>query len=34
MKVFKKIPKDKPLTPILDRVSYPADIRSFSVSEL
>ena len=34
MKIFKKIPQEKPLTPILDRVSYPADIRSFSVSEL
>jgi 1-deoxy-D-xylulose-5-phosphate synthase len=34
MKIFKKIPKEKPLTPILDRVNYPADIRSFSVSEL
>ena len=34
MKIFKKIPKEKPLTPVLDRVNYPADIRSFSVSEL
>ena len=34
MKVFKKIPQEEPSTPILDRVSYPADIRSFSVSEL
>ena len=34
MKVFKKIPQEKPLTPILDRVNYPSDIRSFSVSEL
>ena len=34
MKIFKKIPKEKPLTPFLDRVNYPADIRSFSVSEL
>ena len=34
MKIFKKIPQEEPLTPILDRVSYPADIRSFSVSEL
>jgi len=34
MKIFKKIPKEKPLTPVLDRVDYPADIRSFSVSEL
>ena len=34
MKIFKKIPKEKPLTPVLDIVDYPADIRSFSVSEL
>ena len=34
MKIFKKIPQEEPLTPILDKVSYPADIRSFSVSEL
>ena len=34
MRIFKKIPKEKPLTPVLDRVNYPADIRSFSVSEL
>ena len=34
MKIFKKIPQEEPLTPILNRVSYPADIRSFSVSEL
>src|SRR5210317_42681 len=34
MKIFKKIPAEKPLTPILDTVNYPADIRSFSVSEL
>ena len=34
MKIFKKIPKEKPLTPVLDRVNYPSDIRSFSVSEL
>ena len=34
MEIFKKIPKEKPLTPVLDRVNYPADIRSFSVSEL
>lgn len=34
MKIFKKIPTEKPLTPILDTVNYPADIRSFSVSEL
>ena len=34
MKIFKKIPTEKPLTPILDKVNYPADIRSFSVLEL
>ena len=34
MKIFKKIPKEKPLTPVLDRVNYPSDIRSFSVPEL
>jgi 1-deoxy-D-xylulose-5-phosphate synthase len=34
MKIFKKIPAEKPLTPILDTVNYPADIRSFSVLEL
>ena len=34
MKIFKKIPTEKPLTPILDTVNYPADIRSFSVLEL
>ena len=34
MRIFKKIPKEKPLTPVLDRVNYPSDIRSFSVSEL
>ena len=34
MRIFKKIPKEKPLTPVLDRVNYPSDIRSFSVPEL
>ncbi|MDC1242278.1 1-deoxy-D-xylulose-5-phosphate synthase [Gammaproteobacteria bacterium] len=34
MKIFKKIPTEKPLTPILDTVNYPTDIRSFSVLEL
>src|SRR6056300_167040 len=34
MKIFKKIPTEKPLTPILDTVNYPSDIRSFSVLEL
>ena len=34
MKIFKKIPETKPKTPLLDKVSVPSDIRSFSVSEL
>ena len=34
MKIFNKIPETKPKTPLLDKVSAPSDIRSFSVSEL
>ena len=34
MKIFNKIPETKPKTPLLDKVSSPSDIRSFSVSEL
>ena len=34
MKVFKKIPKDKPLTPILDRVNFPCDLITFTLQEL
>ena len=34
MKIFKQIPSKKPETPLLDRVNFPSDIRSFSVSEL
>ena len=34
MKSFNKIPETKPKTPLLDKVSVPSDIRSFSVSEL
>ena len=34
MKIFNKIPETKPKTPLLDKVSVPSDIRSFSVSEL
>ena len=34
MKIFNKIPETKPKTPLLDKVSIPSDIRSFSVSEL
>ena len=34
MKIFNKIPETKPKTPLLDKVSVPSDIRSFSVGEL
>ena len=34
MKIFNKNPETKPKTPLLDKVSVPSDIRSFSVSEL
>ncbi len=34
MKIFNKIPETKPKTPMLDKVSAPSDIRSFSISEL
>ena len=34
MKIFNKIPETKPKTPLLEKVSAPSDIRSFSVSEL
>ena len=34
MKIFNKIPETKPKTPLLDKVSIPSDIRSFSVGEL
>ena len=34
MKIFKEIPIDKPLTPLLDDINVPADIRSFSINEL
>jgi len=34
MKIFDKIPEAKPKTPLLDKVSVPSDIRSFSVGEL
>ena len=34
MKIFKKIPEERPNTPLLDKVSIPADFRSFSISEL
>ena len=34
MKVFKKIPTQKPKTPLLDRVNFPSEMRSFSINEL
>ena len=34
MKIFKEIPANKPITPLLDKVKIPADIRSFSIGEL
>ena len=34
MKIFDKIPEAKPKTPLLDKVSVPSEIRSFSVGEL
>ena len=34
MKIFKNIPETKPKTPLLDKVSAPSDIRSFSIGEL
>ena len=34
MKIFKEIPSKKPNTPLLDKVDFPADFRSFSINEL
>ena len=34
MKIFKKIPTEKPNTPLLDKVHNPQDFRSFSNNEL
>ena len=34
MKIFKEIPSKKPTTPLLDKISIPADIRSLSINEL
>ena len=34
MKIFKEIPTQKPITPLLDSVNLPSDIRSFSLIEL
>ena len=34
MKIFKEIPTELPITPLLDSVNYPSDLRSFSINEL
>jgi len=34
LKIFKEIPTQKPITPLLDSVNLPSDIRSFSLVEL
>jgi len=34
LKIFKEIPSKKPNTPLLDKVDFPADFRSFSINEL
>ena len=34
MKIFTQIPEELPNTPLLDKVSYPEDLRSFSSHEL
>ena len=34
MKIFTQIPNEKPNTPLLDKVNYPNDFRSFSSHEL
>ena len=34
MKIFKEIPTQRPITPLLDIVNLPSDIRSFSLVEL
>ena len=34
MKIFTQIPNEKPHTPLLDKVNYPNDFRSFSSHEL
>ena len=34
MKIFTQIPNEKPHTPLLDKVNYPNDFRSFSSNEL
>ena len=34
MKIYTKIPEIKPITPLLDKVNFPSDFRSFSAHEL
>ena len=34
MKIFKKIPNEKPSTPLLDKIEFPKDIKKFSNYEL
>jgi len=34
LKIFKEIPIEKPITPMLDSIDSPSDIRSFSIVEL
>ena len=34
MKIFKEIPSNKPITPLLDKINIPADLRSLSINEL
>jgi len=34
LKIFKEIPIEKPITPLLDSINLPSDIRSFSMVEL
>ena len=34
MKIFKEIPSELPKTPLLDSVTFPSDLRSFSINEL
>ena len=34
MKIFKEIPSKKPITPLLDKINIPADLRSLSINEL
>ncbi len=34
MKIFKEIPTELPITPLLDSVNYPSDLRLFSINEL